>query len=203
MSSPPSMPFTLPPLPKSLSGAFDKDNLALLQEEMLKQQQLQQQPTRQRPTPPPRNPPPAPPRNPPPPRPSTKRHAPPVPPPPVSLQHQSSSSRLPISSVRTSSSLDAQLAVLRQEMVGLRQLDLSLLSQLWALNENIQEFRAMLQEQDEATLSPPSADENDEMFRLAPTAGLRLPGAAVLPAVPEQYILSSSSSESSVEFGNV
>uniref|UniRef100_A0A1S4J3A1 Uncharacterized protein n=2 Tax=Culex quinquefasciatus TaxID=7176 RepID=A0A1S4J3A1_CULQU len=37
---------------------------------------------------------------------------------------------------------------------GLRQLDLSLLSQLWALNESIQEFRTMLQEQE--TLSPPS-----------------------------------------------
>lgn len=37
---------------------------------------------------------------------------------------------------------------------GLRQLDLSLLSQLWALNESIQEFRSILQEQE--TLSPPS-----------------------------------------------
>ncbi|CAB3373367.1 Hypothetical predicted protein [Cloeon dipterum] len=165
----------------------------------------QQQPARQRPIPPPRNPPPAPPRNPPPPRPSQKRHAPapPVPPPPIGLQHQSSSSRLQVNPIRVTSSLDAQLAVLRQEMVGLRQLDLSLLSQLWALNENIQEFRAMLQEQDEATLSPPSADENDEMFRLAPSAGIRFPGGTTLTAVPEQYILSSSSSESSVEFGNV
>lgn len=89
------------------------------------------------------------------------------------------------------------------DQVGLRQLDLSLLSQLWALNENIQEFRAMLQEQDEATLSPPSADENDEMFRLATTGAFRFPGGTTLTAVPEQYVLSSSSSESSVEFGNV
>jgi len=89
------------------------------------------------------------------------------------------------------------------DQVGLRQLDLSLLSQLWALNENIQEFRAMLQEQDEATLSPPSADENDEMFRLATTGAFRSPGGTTLTAVPEQYVLSSSSSESSVEFGNV
>lgn len=81
-------------------------------------------------------------------------------------------------------------------------MDLSLLSQLWALNENIQEFRAMLQEQDEATLSPPSADENDEMFRLAPTGAFRFPGGTALTALPE-HVLSSSSSESSVEFGNV
>lgn len=37
---------------------------------------------------------------------------------------------------------------------GLRQLDLSLLSQLWTLNESIQEFRSILQEQE--ALSPPS-----------------------------------------------
>ncbi|VEN48676.1 unnamed protein product [Callosobruchus maculatus] len=42
---------------------------------------------------------------------------------------------------------------------SLRQLDLSLLSQLWSLNESIQDFRQMLQEQEErggAGLSPPS-----------------------------------------------
>lgn len=32
---------------------------------------------------------------------------------------------------------------------GLRQLDLSLLSQLWALNDSIQEFRTMIQDQDQ------------------------------------------------------
>lgn len=32
---------------------------------------------------------------------------------------------------------------------GLRQLDLSLLSQLWALNDSIQEFRTMIEEQDD------------------------------------------------------
>lgn len=56
--------------------------------------------------------------------------------------------------VRKPTTLDTQLAILRREMYGLRQLDLSLLSQLWALNESIQEFRTMLQEQE--TLSPPS-----------------------------------------------
>ncbi|KFB36674.1 hypothetical protein ZHAS_00003828 [Anopheles sinensis] len=57
-------------------------------------------------------------------------------------------------SAATTTTLDTQLAILRREMYGLRQLDLSLLSQLWALNESIQEFRTMLQEQE--TLSPPS-----------------------------------------------
>lgn len=54
----------------------------------------------------------------------------------------------------SSTKLDTQLAILRREMYGLRQLDLSLLSQLWALNESIQGFRAYLQEQE--ALSPPS-----------------------------------------------
>ncbi|XP_017060601.2 signal element on autosome protein 2 [Drosophila ficusphila] len=54
----------------------------------------------------------------------------------------------------SSSTIDNQLAILRREMYGLRQLDLSLLSQLWALNESIQGFRVFLQEQD--AMSPPS-----------------------------------------------
>ncbi|XP_070773731.1 leucine repeat adapter protein 25 [Enoplosus armatus] len=37
--------------------------------------------------------------------------------------------------------LDAALALLRKEMVGLRQLDMSLLSQLWSLHEAIQEYK--------------------------------------------------------------
>ncbi|XP_049279928.1 lateral signaling target protein 2 homolog isoform X1 [Anopheles funestus] len=60
----------------------------------------------------------------------------------------------PGSGPASTATLDTQLAILRREMYGLRQLDLSLLSQLWALNESIQEFRTMLQEQE--TLSPPS-----------------------------------------------
>ncbi|KAI8130085.1 FAM89B-like [Lucilia cuprina] len=47
------------------------------------------------------------------------------------------------------SKLDTQIATLRKEMFGLRQLDLSLLSQLWALNDSIQEFRTMIQEQEQ------------------------------------------------------
>jgi hypothetical protein len=88
---------------------------------------------------------------------------------------------------------------------GLRQLDLSLLSQLWSLNESIQEFRQLLQEQeDNAALSPPSpssADEGEEFY-----SPLRyraaIPGLP-LSSVPEQYRLSSSSSQSSIEYGDV
>ncbi|XP_077522891.1 uncharacterized protein LOC144133579 [Amblyomma americanum] len=45
-----------------------------------------------------------------------------------------------------SSRLDAQLAILRKEMVGLRQMDMSLLCQLWSLNESIQEYKQALQD---------------------------------------------------------
>ncbi|CAL1573211.1 unnamed protein product [Knipowitschia caucasica] len=37
--------------------------------------------------------------------------------------------------------LDAALALLRKEMVGLRQLDMSLLCQLWSLHESIQDYK--------------------------------------------------------------
>lgn len=46
---------------------------------------------------------------------------------------------------------------------GLRQLDLSLLAQLWSLNESIQEFRQLLQEQEDRAPSPsPSSEEGDD-----------------------------------------
>lgn len=44
---------------------------------------------------------------------------------------------------------------------GLRQLDLSLLSQLWALNESIQEFRTMMQEQENLSPQSPSPSNSD------------------------------------------
>lgn len=44
---------------------------------------------------------------------------------------------------------------------GLRQLDLSLLSQLWALNESIQEFRTMLQDQEQLPPQSPSQSNSD------------------------------------------
>ncbi|XP_007893339.1 sprT-like domain-containing protein Spartan [Callorhinchus milii] len=42
--------------------------------------------------------------------------------------------------------LDAALALLRKEMVGLRQLDMSLLCQLWSLYESIQEYKGTCQD---------------------------------------------------------
>ncbi|XP_006894661.1 PREDICTED: protein FAM89A, partial [Elephantulus edwardii] len=48
--------------------------------------------------------------------------------------------------------LDAALALLRKEMVGLRQLDMSLLCQLFSLHESIQEYKGVCQ----AACSPDS-----------------------------------------------
>lgn len=42
---------------------------------------------------------------------------------------------------------------------GLRQLDLSLLSQLWTLNESIQDFRKIMQDQEDI-MSPPSPSQS-------------------------------------------
>ncbi|XP_013386858.1 leucine repeat adapter protein 25 [Lingula anatina] len=47
---------------------------------------------------------------------------------------------------RSRLSLDAAITQLRKEMVTLRQLDMSLLCQLWALNESIQDYKQMAQE---------------------------------------------------------
>ncbi|XP_015591528.2 leucine repeat adapter protein 25-like isoform X2 [Cephus cinctus] len=69
----------------------------------------------------------------------------------------------PLPPTRQLTTLDTQLAILRREMFGLRQLDLSLLSQLWSLNESIQEFRQLLQEQEDRAPSPsPSSEEGDD-----------------------------------------
>ncbi|KAH8247140.1 hypothetical protein KR032_010755, partial [Drosophila birchii] len=62
----------------------------------------------------------------------------------------------PQAAIEAGSTLDAQIATLRKEMNGLRQLDLSLLSQLWVLNESIQEFRALIEDQE-------NEDEDDEL----------------------------------------
>ncbi|XP_030564066.1 myb-like protein U isoform X3 [Drosophila novamexicana] len=61
----------------------------------------------------------------------------------------------------TGSTLDAQIATLRKEMYGLRQLDLSLLSQLWALNDSIQEFRTMIEEQEDEDDDGDVDDDDD------------------------------------------
>ncbi|XP_036379060.1 leucine repeat adapter protein 25 [Megalops cyprinoides] len=53
-------------------------------------------------------------------------------------------------------SLDAALAMLRKEMVGLRQLDMSLLCQLWSLYESIQEYKGAFQDMSSSLLSESS-----------------------------------------------
>ena len=53
---------------------------------------------------------------------------------------------------RKQTSLDTQLAFLRQEMVSLRQMDMDLLCKFWALNESIQEYKA--QQSRHSSLSP-------------------------------------------------
>uniref|UniRef100_A0A673YF36 Family with sequence similarity 89 member B n=1 Tax=Salmo trutta TaxID=8032 RepID=A0A673YF36_SALTR len=53
-------------------------------------------------------------------------------------------------------SLDAGLAVLREEMVGLRQLDMSLHCQLWYLYESIQEYKEAFQDISNSLLSESS-----------------------------------------------
>ncbi|XP_076875648.1 leucine repeat adapter protein 25 [Brachyhypopomus gauderio] len=56
--------------------------------------------------------------------------------------------------------LDAALAMLRKDMVGLRQLDMSLLCQLWSLYESIQEYKGGFQ--DISTENGYSEDEEEE-----------------------------------------
>ncbi|XP_017786936.1 PREDICTED: protein FAM89B-like [Nicrophorus vespilloides] len=81
---------------------------------------------------------------------------------------------------------------------SLRQLDLSLLSQLWSLNESIQDFRVILQEQDERSiLSPPSpsptpsSDEGEADEFYAPSPMLFRPAP---PPPPDRRRPSNSSS---------
>nr|XP_020669047.1 protein FAM89B [Pogona vitticeps] len=70
--------------------------------------------------------------------------------------------------------LDAALALLRKEMVGLRQLDMSLLCQLWSLYESIQEYKGLFQDMSSSLHSEGSlAAENgfsdeEEEFELDP-----------------------------------
>nr|XP_060614296.1 leucine repeat adapter protein 25 [Anolis sagrei ordinatus]XP_060614297.1 leucine repeat adapter protein 25 [Anolis sagrei ordinatus] len=66
--------------------------------------------------------------------------------------------------------LDSALALLRKEMVGLRQLDMSLLCQLWSLYESIQESKGLFQELSSSSLPSDGSlaaengfsDEDDE-----------------------------------------
>lgn len=84
---------------------------------------------------------------------------------------------------------------------SLRQLDLSLLSQLWSLNESIQDFRQILQEQEDRVLSPPSpsptpssGDEGDadEFYMSTSSMNFRTPP----PPVPVRRPSSSSNASS-------
>ncbi|XP_032072366.1 protein FAM89A [Thamnophis elegans] len=64
--------------------------------------------------------------------------------------------------------LDAALALLRKEMVGLRQLDMSLLCQLYSLYESIQEYKGACQAVSSAdcayALENGFFDEEEEFF---------------------------------------
>ncbi|NXV14667.1 FA89A protein, partial [Cepphus grylle] len=64
--------------------------------------------------------------------------------------------------------LDAALALLRKEMVGLRQLDMSLLCQLYSLYESIQEYKGACQADSNADctygLENGFFDEEEEYF---------------------------------------
>ncbi|KAF5292504.1 hypothetical protein FQR65_LT01649 [Abscondita terminalis] len=111
-----------------------------------------------------------------------------------------------LTSGRKTTNLDNQLAILRREMYSLRQLDLTLLSQLWSLNESIQDFRQILQDQDDKALSPPSPSlspsscddgDADEFFSPSP---IRLRPA---PPPPPLRRASNSSSANSSEYGTV
>ncbi|XP_012239670.1 protein FAM89A isoform X2 [Bombus vancouverensis nearcticus] len=120
------------------------------------------------------------------------------------------SSSRPSPPARQLTTLDTQLAILRREMFGLRQLDLSLLAQLWSLNESIQEFRQLLQEQEDRAPSPsPSSEEGDDTSygthppppprRPAPGVHLHRPPRPPRPARPPP----SDESPSSEEYGAV
>ncbi|KAM9315719.1 protein FAM89A [Gastrophryne carolinensis] len=67
--------------------------------------------------------------------------------------------------------LDAALALLRKEMVGLRQLDMSLLCQLYSLYESIQEYKGACQAASSAECSYAMEngffDEDDEFYQEA------------------------------------
>ncbi|XP_068433732.1 protein FAM89A [Clinocottus analis] len=64
--------------------------------------------------------------------------------------------------------LDAALALLRKEMVGLRQQDMSLLCQLWSLHESIQDYKGSCQDLSAASslgmMENGYFDEDDEDY---------------------------------------
>lgn len=83
-------------------------------------------------------------------------------------------------------------------------MDLSLLNQLWSLNEAIQEFRNMQEEN--AALSPPSppsCDDSDEFYSPLSSRGYQNISRLQLNPFSGQFDSSSSSSDTSIEFGDV
>lgn len=100
--------------------------------------------------------------------------------------------------------VDTNIILLSQLQYSLRQLDLSLLSQLWSLNESIQDFRQMLQDQDDRILSPPSpsptpsSGEDGEVDEFYSPMPLRFRPAP--PPPPLRRASNSSSGTSSVQF---
>lgn len=81
-------------------------------------------------------------------------------------------------------------------------MDLSLLNQLWSLNEAIQDFRHLQEEN--ASLFPPSprsCEDSDEFY--SPLSTLKYQNMSNFRLPPFAGRLSSSSSESSIEFGDV
>lgn len=117
--------------------------------------------------------------------------------------------------IRKTYTLDAQLALLRKEMVGLRQLDMSLLCQLWSLNESLLEYKQLLQERLSHSMSNSSSpgwdngydqsscDEPDSPEPFNTLRSYERRCRRGLHIVQEDLSLSSSSSHSSLEFGDI
>ncbi|GIY31723.1 leucine repeat adapter protein 25 [Caerostris darwini] len=115
--------------------------------------------------------------------------------------------------------LDVQLALLRKEMVGLRQLDMSLLCQLWSLNESIHEYKQLLQDRMSLSLSPthasspgwdngidsPSSDEHGEVNNKSfKTETNSMPLEETNQMIAGRKLSSiDSTSHSSLEFGDI
>uniref|UniRef100_UPI0037E761A0 protein FAM89A n=1 Tax=Semicossyphus pulcher TaxID=241346 RepID=UPI0037E761A0 len=82
--------------------------------------------------------------------------------------------------------LDAALALLRKEMVGLRQLDMSLLCQLWSLHEAIQEYKgsSLLSDASFSAYNGDSEEEEEEEEDEEVTGGLSQPSSSSSLPVP-------------------
>ncbi|XP_061407378.1 protein FAM89A-like [Lethenteron reissneri] len=78
--------------------------------------------------------------------------------------------------------LDLAMALLRKEMMGLRQLDMSLLCQLSALNEGMQEYKTLVQDLSMASSVTPSETsfEDDYDGEFSPRSGSYAVGSSRL-----------------------